>query len=55
MEFVAEVLIALVQFICEVLLQIAGDVLAELGGTPCERSSDPHILRDEASSWLDTR
>ena len=31
MEFVAEVLIALVKFIGEVLLQIAGDVLAELG------------------------
>ena len=31
MEFLAELLIALVQFICEVLLQIVGDVLAELG------------------------
>ena len=31
MELLAELLIALVQFICEMLLQIAGDVLAELG------------------------
>src|SRR5215469_1507374 len=31
MEFLAELLIGLVQFICEVLLQIAGDALAELG------------------------
>jgi hypothetical protein len=31
MEFLAELLIALVQFISEVLLQIAGDVLTELG------------------------
>jgi len=31
MEFLAELLIALVQFICEVLLQIAADALAELG------------------------
>ena len=31
MEFLAELVIALVQFICEVLLQMAGDALAELG------------------------
>jgi len=31
MEFLAELFIALVQFLCEMLLQVAGDILAELG------------------------
>ena len=31
MEIIAEVLIALVQFLCEVALQLLGDIVAELG------------------------
>ena len=54
MEFVAELLIALVQFICEVLLQIAGDVLAELGWNALRevfRPSHPP-LRGSGPGWL---
>ena len=54
MEFLAELLIALVQFICEVLLQMAGDALAELGWNALRevfRPSHPP-LRGSGPGWL---